>query len=194
MNTRKVLILFVAACIIFPGFVLGCTGSDNDQKSQPAPAQKFPDNSGRTRVPCNNGAHDYGAHGELNVPTGGNDPCPLAQRYENWWGNRAKDDPVKDDKAGNKTFKGTIVPGNGAPDIVKPPVKSDPPSPISRHNESLRSDIPAGSNADNKTAVDEARIAALEKQVAQQNQELERQGDILNQIMSFLAKIFGWKT
>lgn len=39
----------------------------------------------------------------------------------------------------------------------------------------------------------DAKIAALEKQVAEQNQKIEEQGNILNQIINFLKSIFGWK-
>jgi hypothetical protein len=39
----------------------------------------------------------------------------------------------------------------------------------------------------------DAKIAALEKQLAEQNQKIEEQGNILNQIINFLRNIFGWK-
>ena len=39
----------------------------------------------------------------------------------------------------------------------------------------------------------DAKIAALEKQLAQQNQKIEQQGNILDQIVNFLRNVFGWK-
>ena len=39
----------------------------------------------------------------------------------------------------------------------------------------------------------DAKIAALEKQLAEQNQKIEQQGNILDQIINFLRNVFGWK-
>jgi hypothetical protein len=39
----------------------------------------------------------------------------------------------------------------------------------------------------------DAKIAALEKQIREQDKEIKRQGNILDQIVSFLRKGFGWK-
>ncbi|MDO8872830.1 MAG: hypothetical protein Q7V05_08900 [Methanoregula sp.] len=43
------------------------------------------------------------------------------------------------------------------------------------------------------TTDNDAKIAALEKQLAEQKQKIEEQGNLLNQITNFLRNIFGWK-
>ena len=39
----------------------------------------------------------------------------------------------------------------------------------------------------------DAKIAALEKQLAEQNQKIEQQGNIIDKIMNFLRNVLGWK-
>jgi hypothetical protein len=43
------------------------------------------------------------------------------------------------------------------------------------------------------TTDNDAKIAALEKQLAEQNKKIEEQGNLLNQITNFLRNVFGWK-
>jgi hypothetical protein len=43
------------------------------------------------------------------------------------------------------------------------------------------------------TTDNDAKIAALEKQLAEQKQKIEEQGNILDRITNFLRNVFGWK-
>jgi len=87
---------------------------------------------------------------------------------------------------------GTIIVTNGVV-IVTKTIPTPTSSPITQTSATIISETIIISPTLTQTPDYDAKIAALEKQLAEQNQTIEKQGNILDQIVNFLRNFFGWK-
>lgn len=96
-----------------------------------------------------------------------NYPGPYTTTFDNANHNDANDNNVNQNDNSH----------SNAPLNISGPVISDKPLNISG---------PVTSDSD-------AKIAALESHIAEQNKKIEQQGNILDQIVNFLRNVLGWK-
>lgn len=192
MNAKKTLVIILVACIMLPGITLARDShgeSGNDDQDEHTHVSVSPAVTGTAHSIAGTATYQPRHQNETD-----SDDDESVDSSEDRQGNNQDENKTEeqDDDKNLPLNRGS-------------PVNSDEDEKLDHLNDGNRTrdhdrnvtgsptTIPTLNIGAPVTTDYDARIAALEEQVAEQNRELERQGTLLDQILGFLKNILGWE-